>query len=503
MSTELDLEDDLGLLPPDDEDVTPENDSPAYDDRSHYEKVGKSKLRRLEEPRLGKKYEGTTVARKDLDDRDHGIISQESEESDIDSLSQQSDQRTDLEDDDSVVNSRWNNGNGHGSRSPSEEDIDMLDPNSDEEILDSSSGSSVENEPDKRRPETARATLQDLFKNDIARVAASLSHKDDVKQGLAVKRQQAAYDRLLDSRIKLQKALLSSNNLSHHTITDSTTKAAIAEAESAALSLWSTIDSLRCAMLSSNVADGDDDKVPLDAEPLTPLNDLWIHSKSVESISIPHRRTTLNQWSSRTRASAASTVRSKVSGRVEKEPAFSLVVDEYLKKEEAKKIEEPSPDREDQDGPVGKSIETPPAFLNFDDSQFYQHLLRDLISSRTRTGLPPSISTNSILPSDGVGKPKPINNQKNRRGIDTKASKGRKLRYTTHEKLVSFMAPEDRTTWSEAARREFFGSLFGGHSTLNPQDIDLDEMEGDPDSTTQDREEQALRLFRTQHLDPK
>jgi protein AATF/BFR2 len=496
MTTELDPEDDLALMPTD-EDPTSDDESPANDGRSHYEKVEKSKLRRPEQPRLGKKYEGTTVARKDLDYQDEGDFSQASDESDLDSLSRDSGQETDLDEDDSVVDSRWDNINGHDSHSPSEKDVDMMDPNSDEEGLDSSSKSPDEHDTNKKRPETARATLQDLFKNDMARVAASLSQKDDARQGLAVKRQQATYDRLLDGRIKLQKALLSSNGLSHDMINDATAQDIIANAESAALNLWSTIDSLRCAMLSSYVADGDDDQLPLDFKPVTSLEDLWSHSESVESISISRRRTTLNQWSTRTRASAPSTVRSKLSGRIEKDPAFALVVDEYLKREVAKQAEKPVPDHGDGEFPAGNSVERAPPVPDFDDSQFYQRLLRDLISSRTKTGLAPSTSSNSVLPSEAVGKPKPINNQKNRRGVDTKASKGRKIRYTTHEKLVSFMAPEDRNTWSEAARREFFGSLFGGHSTVNSQDIGLDGTEGDQDRTSPVQEEQALRLFRT------
>jgi len=45
--------------------------------------------------------------------------------------------------------------------------------------------------------------------------------------------------------------------------------------------------------------------------------------------------------------------------------------------------------------------------------------------------------------------------------VDTKASKGRKMRYTVHEKLQNFMAPDDRGRWGERQRNELFASLLG------------------------------------------
>jgi protein AATF/BFR2 len=51
--------------------------------------------------------------------------------------------------------------------------------------------------------------------------------------------------------------------------------------------------------------------------------------------------------------------------------------------------------------------------------------------------------------------------QRKKKKVDTKASKGRKLRYHVHEKLLNFMAPEPRGTWHESMVEELFGSLFG------------------------------------------
>lgn len=45
--------------------------------------------------------------------------------------------------------------------------------------------------------------------------------------------------------------------------------------------------------------------------------------------------------------------------------------------------------------------------------------------------------------------------------VDVKATKGRRLRYTTHMKLVNFMAPIPYNSWTDEAESELFSSLFG------------------------------------------
>jgi hypothetical protein len=53
--------------------------------------------------------------------------------------------------------------------------------------------------------------------------------------------------------------------------------------------------------------------------------------------------------------------------------------------------------------------------------------------------------------------------KKKKSGVDTKASKGRKIRYESHEKLVGFMTSiEDSSdkSWHENMQRELFAGLF-------------------------------------------
>lgn len=48
-----------------------------------------------------------------------------------------------------------------------------------------------------------------------------------------------------------------------------------------------------------------------------------------------------------------------------------------------------------------------------------------------------------------------------KRKVDTRSTKGRKLRYTVHTKLMNFMASNDQSPWSEEAKQDLYNSLFG------------------------------------------
>ena len=84
----------------------------------------------------------------------------------------------------------------------------------------------------------------------------------------------------------------------------------------------------------------------------------------------------------------------------------------------------------------------------FDDGEFYQQLLREFLGETQGSG----------LGTGGAG----TSGKRKRKAVDRKASKGRRLRYDVHEKLVGFMAPEgDPAT---GASRTLLQGLFGGAS---------------------------------------
>uniref|UniRef100_A0A182JQZ9 Apoptosis antagonizing transcription factor/protein transport protein n=1 Tax=Anopheles christyi TaxID=43041 RepID=A0A182JQZ9_9DIPT len=90
----------------------------------------------------------------------------------------------------------------------------------------------------------------------------------------------------------------------------------------------------------------------------------------------------------------------------------------------------------------------------FDDSDFYHQMLRELIEYKTTTTESPQEIANKLAELQKL-------RNKMKKMVDTKASKGRKIRYVVHNKLVNFMAPIADYDWTDDAKDELFGSLFG------------------------------------------
>ncbi|GAB0095028.1 hypothetical protein DMENIID0001_103560 [Sergentomyia squamirostris] len=91
----------------------------------------------------------------------------------------------------------------------------------------------------------------------------------------------------------------------------------------------------------------------------------------------------------------------------------------------------------------------------YDDTDFYHEILSELIEAKSMGNLD-SVAAAAV-------QRKSHNSTK--KVVDTKASKGRRIRYVVHKKMVNFMAPNPYTSWSEEAKDELFSSIFGaGHS---------------------------------------
>ena len=78
-----------------------------------------------------------------------------------------------------------------------------------------------------------------------------------------------------------------------------------------------------------------------------------------------------------------------------------------------------------------------------------------------------------------------------KRTVNTKASKGRRMRYAVHEKLRDFMVREDRGRWSDRQVDELFGTLLGRKRSAILEEVDEHGEEVDGDG-----EEETLMLFR-------
>ena len=92
----------------------------------------------------------------------------------------------------------------------------------------------------------------------------------------------------------------------------------------------------------------------------------------------------------------------------------------------------------------------------YNDDDFYQQILKEFIDNR--------LSENNEASALGVkyAQLRQLQGKKNNKKVDTRASKGRKIRYHVHEKIQNFMAPEPIFgAWQEEKSKELFNSLFG------------------------------------------
>lgn len=93
----------------------------------------------------------------------------------------------------------------------------------------------------------------------------------------------------------------------------------------------------------------------------------------------------------------------------------------------------------------------------YDDTDFYHTQLRELIEYKTSSSSNANEMAKQFTELQKLRK-------KMKKTVDTRASKGRKIRFVVHNKLVSFMAQNDPGKWSDEQKDELFKSLFGAQS---------------------------------------
>lgn len=369
-------------------------------------------------------------------------------------------------------------------------DDEELEENEDEDDIsddDEDDDASEDREENKESLSDERAELRRLMATDQKSVAATISQaaKADAAKGFAVKQQRVAFDALLNARIKLQKgftAIINSSEISWETAEENTD--AVKSAESAALALWSTLEELRLTLADVQTKEGDKKrKRPGPVSHATATESLWQRMQVLESDSQTHRRAVLEKWNHKVRGTNASLPNAKGKLIANADNSITAVLEAHV----ATELGERS---------TKKQRTAEPSDAVYDDTSFYQTLLRDLVEQRMSSSDAVTNGLDSLHlqipthPTSGMRK------DKVRKDVDTKASKGRKMRYNVHEKLQNFMAPEDRGTWTDRARDEFFASLLG-KTASGLLGEDEDEQMNGAASDEEDLEEGGLKLFRS------
>uniref|UniRef100_A0A4W3J0A8 Apoptosis antagonizing transcription factor n=1 Tax=Callorhinchus milii TaxID=7868 RepID=A0A4W3J0A8_CALMI len=329
---------------------------------------------------------------------------------------------------------------------------------------------------------------------------------EEVKKGQSVKKQMALWDHVLESRIQLQKALLTANQLPQPDIFPTFQKkggrefaTALKDSHKALKALLRSLVELQDEMLfqypdTKHFVEGKKAKPDSDEE-ITSDDEMEKESEAprkgplkrkLEMDEYPdfmakrfadlktYRNATLQKWHDKTKLASGkmgkgfSAFERSVLTQIEQimmdkerllqrtQTKRSLYRILGKMEEDSKQIPEQVPG-EMEVVPQGKSN----AHLKdideeiFDDDDFYHQLLRELIERKT----------SAVDPNDQIAMGRQWLaiqrlRSKIKRKVDTKASKGRKVRYHVHNKLVSFMAPIDHSAMNDEATTVDSRSLF-------------------------------------------
>jgi len=328
-----------------------------------------------------------------------------------------------------------------------------------------------------------RAELRKIMNEEQKTVVATISQaaKVDADKGNAVQQQRKAFDSLLSVRMVLQKALIATNSMatSEDEDGDSMTNAPYQAAEDAAIKLWNTLEGIRQEVIKASSDTKTGQKRKRDIDTSTSSTKIWSRMQVSEVASIDIRQRTLEKWWDKVRGSTVS-LAGKLNNNVVPQSLTSVIQDQLAKPESLKRTKRPR-----SCAPAQEKLKVIEDQQIYDDTTLYKTLLNQLVDQRKMDSGPAAGGGN------GTPAQWAVKEAKMRKNVDTKASKGRKMRYTVHEKLQNFMAPEDRATWEQDAVDRFFGTLLGRKMTLGEEDMDVDEDEDEISP-----EEQGLKLFR-------
>ena len=436
------------------------------DARNHYVDVGKSQLRKPQTASLGPQYRGSKIRRIDVQDDADGL--------EDDFFAGASGDETD----ESSGGVAVDQSSSEGDISAEETTKDGIDDTdlTDEEMQSAATRPRVHGVVSDAERRKMRKAMQD----DQVAIASSLrqSMKSDAAKGRAVKRQRATFDSFLGARIKLQKTLVGVNTIvgldePALAVQQEGADEALAAAETAAFTLWSSLNDLQDQVIAARTGEK---RKHLDFTVSTPCEDLWLHMQQQEESSRPQHNAILQRWSAKVRDPSVQS-----HGRL-LNPSTQTPLLDILNQHLANmphllsKVHTP---RSCAPLQLAQKKNTDPAI--YDDADFYGLMLKELLESRA--------SADSAVASQIDVHFDPRREARAKKHVDTKASKGRKLRYTVHEKLQSFMAPEDRCRWGERQTDELFGSLFGKRLQLGEESGEENGDETLPD--------EALMMFRT------
>ncbi|KAG7698363.1 hypothetical protein KL929_002658 [Ogataea haglerorum] len=421
----------------------PDSSSEGSDEevsREHYVQ-NRSRLRGVE---LGENYRGKKVSRGDLYDGDEaqseGSESEEAESNDSDILADV----TDSENEEDTHNSDESEASEEGEGDQESENDD-------------SDASSV---ADSYKRERLSQLLAEEKKQIISRLSATA--KSDAIKGYAILSQHRIFDLILDSRIKLQKAIVSANQLPLNTeIYDSLSKKEKKEVEKVqdkVLELLGKTISVRRRLYAK-----DKIEAPAASTNKRSLASLYEETNEFDSVLEPFKKNVLVKWSAKVQAASGSSALQSGKFQTINQDAYSQVQSNLQDMERLVKRT-----KLNRRGVTPLGMEKDQEPILFDDDDFYRVLLNDMVDKKISDK---AASSAAIVT---------MSSNRIHKNYDRRATKGRKLKYTVQEPLQQFEVPKKSGwAWNDDQIDEFFASLLGRKIDMGEEAEENEPEEGE------------------------
>uniref|UniRef100_A0A3P9JY51 Apoptosis antagonizing transcription factor n=1 Tax=Oryzias latipes TaxID=8090 RepID=A0A3P9JY51_ORYLA len=469
------------LLDEEEEEDDTEEDEEEADLKCNKPYLKEKKVKLEGEEEISEKDEDESEEEEDMEEEDDDDHYEEEEEiQDGDSL-QDSDNASLMKTSDSLMD--------YHSLAEGVEDLEVSEEDDDEEES-GESGESDEEDESVEEEEGVRTFSQDKVDGEV-------------EKGMAVRNQLALWDQFLEARIKIQKALVSANQLPQpHTFPEfqkrggAELQGVLGNTHKALKALQRSLLELQDLLLEQNpdtksiAGHSEDEELVSDeerAERRAPKRKLEMADypalmakrfSSFESF----RTATLQKWDDRTRLaggrggggfgafdrSVVTQVQQVLEDKERLVQRTQMQRSEYRVLGRTEKRLDTCENTGEQEGlPASLKPNSHLKHLDediFDDDDFYHQLLRELIERKTS-----ATDSNEQLATGRQWLAIQKLRSKMKRKVDTRASKGRKIRFHVHSKLLNFMAPMDNSSMSDEARSELFRSLFGQSTPLRPE----------------------------------
>lgn len=450
---------------------------------AHYLDVGKSKLREESTELKDSKYKGTKGSRKELFDDDSQVEREDDEE--------------EKEESDSVP----------------------LTAESEDELI---SEEEEEEEEEDSDSEFKRERLAKLVQQETKRAVYKLSEatQRDAAKGLSILEQFKLFDSMIDVRMKLQKAVTSANTLpltkeswEHYEQLSPDTDKLLKQTKNLWEKILGQMLEFRTEFQVHEHISQTTEKVNTGNKNKRSISEMKKNTAHLDEELKGYRSAVLNKWSTKVTSASGNSALNSMKFKAINQPTdiqvdnqladmkrlvkrtclsrrntIPLRFQEDFKNGKLLHLQNaatensaggPVEDEENLDIPKNydprrkdnNSIDTAENPYIFDDEDFYRVLLNDMVDkkilhAKNSQGNGANIAITSR------------SNNKLKKNVDTKASKGRKLNYSVQDSIANYEAPMNSGyKWSDEQIDEFFAGLLGQKVNFNESEEEEDEQQ--------------------------